>query len=94
MKSLKRDSTGISTLQVDGKEMVSAKDNANALSQQYSSVFTTEDLSQIPCLAGKPLPTIEPLVIDPEGVEKLLCDINQKKGQWPRWCSFYHFKNI
>ena len=83
VKSLKRDSTGISTLQVDGKEMVSAKDKAYALSQQYSSVFTTEDLSQIPCLVGKSLPTIEPLVIDPEGVEKLLCNINPKKANGP-----------
>ena len=68
--------------------MVSAKDKANALSQQYSSVFTTEDLSQIPCLVGKPLPTIEPLVIDPEGVEKLLCDINPKKANGPRCMVF------
>jgi hypothetical protein len=83
VKSLRRDSTGIATLQVDGKEMVSAKDKANALSQQYSSVFTTEDLSHMPCLDGKPLLTIEPLVIDQEGVEKLMRDINPKKANGP-----------
>ena len=80
IKNLKRDGTGVSTLQVNGKEMVSGKEKANALNEQYCSVFTSEDLTNIPNLDGEPLPTIGSLMIDTEGVEKLLQGIDPKKG--------------
>ena len=63
--------------------MVNATDKANALSQQYSSVFTTEDLSHVPRVAGTPVPSIEPLTINLEGVEKLLSNIDPKKASGP-----------
>ncbi|XP_072042974.1 uncharacterized protein [Amphiura filiformis] len=83
VKNLKRDGTGVATLQVDGKEMVSGKDKANALSNQYCSVFTTENLSFIPTVAADPIPTIDDLRVDTEGVVKLLHNINPKKASGP-----------
>ncbi len=56
VKNLCRNGTGIATL---GEEMVSAKVKADTLSDQYSNVFTTENLSSIPSLPGNPLPDID-----------------------------------
>ena len=56
--------------------MVSGKEKANAFNEQYCSVFTSDILTNVPHLNGGPLLTIEPLMIDTEGVEKLLQGIN------------------
>jgi hypothetical protein len=83
VKNLRRDGTGVTTLQVDGNEMVSGKEKANALNDQYCSVFTREDLTSIPHLEGTPLPNIDDLVFNIDGIEKLLREINPKKASGP-----------
>ncbi|XP_072039179.1 uncharacterized protein [Amphiura filiformis] len=69
VKSVKRDGCGVATLSVDGEEISSAKGKAKALNQQYESVFTSENLEQIPRMEGKPFPDIDPLTIDQDGVK-------------------------
>jgi hypothetical protein len=83
VKSVKRDGCGIATLCVDGVEISSDKGKAQALNDQYYSVFTTENLSNIPNMEGTPFPTIDELVIIKEGVQKLLHDINTRKASGP-----------
>ena len=63
--------------------MVSGKEKANTLNDQYCSVFTTVDLTYVLHLDGQPLSTIDALVIETDGVEKLLQGINPKKASSP-----------
>ena len=44
VKNIRRDSCGVATLNVQGKEITNSIGKAEALSYQYTSVFTTEDL--------------------------------------------------
>ena len=59
VKNIRRDSCGVATLNVGEVEISSSKEKAEALSNQYSSVFTTDDLSEIPTMEGDPFPTID-----------------------------------
>ena len=40
--------TGIPVLKVDGKEITTGREKAEALSKTYDSIFTNEDLTDIP----------------------------------------------
>ena len=82
-KSLKANNSGIGILSVNGKDYSDRKGKAEALSCQYSSVFTDEDLTSLPTMDGTPFPTIENLHIDVEGVNKLLLGINPKTASGP-----------
>ena len=48
IRSMRRDSTGIPTLFSDEKEFNTARDKASVLNNHFQSVFTSEDLSNIP----------------------------------------------
>ena len=56
VKNIRRDSCGVATLNVGEVEISSSKGKSEVLSNQYSSVFTTEDLSEIPTIEGDPFP--------------------------------------
>ncbi len=94
VKSVKRDGCGVSTLCVDGEEISSAKGKAQALNNQYYSVFTTENMADIPNMEGTPYPTIDQLMIDTEGVQKLLDDINTGKASGPDGIPSYVLKEL
>ena len=83
VKSLKTNGSGVGTLIVDGQELSKAEEKATALSNQYSSVFTNEDTSNIPNMLINKYPTISDLIIDVNGVEKLLRNIDVKKASGP-----------
>ena len=83
IKSLKTNGSGVSTLIVDGQELSKAEEKATALSNQYSCVFANEDTSNIPNMSINQYPTISDLVIDVNGVEKLLRNIDVKKASGP-----------
>ena len=87
VKNIRRDSCGVATLNVGGVEISSSKGKSEALSNQYSSVSTTEDVSEIPTIEGDPFPTIENLVIDTEGVRKLLEEVKLLKACGPEGVS-------
>ena len=94
MKTIRRDNCGIDTLKVNNVDICSSQGKAEALSQQYSNVFTTEDLANIPEIEGDPFPTIDDLKIDNEGVRKLLDDINPKKASGPDGVSSHILKEL
>ena len=50
VRTKRMDTTGIPVLNVDGKGITADREKAEALSKQYDSVFTNEDLTNIPCL--------------------------------------------
>jgi hypothetical protein len=74
---------GIDTLVVGNKEIHDAKGKAQALSNQYCSVFTDECVQNIRSMNGTSYPTISDIDINIKGVEKLLHNINVKKASGP-----------
>lgn len=83
IKSTRQEVFGISTLSSKGRVVSFAQDKAEVLNQQFSSVFTKEDLQNIPQINSNSIPDLQKLIIDQKGVEKLLTDIQPKKASGP-----------
>ena len=84
--------TGIPVLKVDGKEITTGREKAEALSEHYDSIFTNEDLTDIPCLLTPPAPRIKELALDVNGIQKLLKKLDPKKANGPDQISTYILK--
>ena len=76
VKSLRRDNTGVAPLKDQGRLYPLPRDKANILNHQYQSVFTKEDLADIPSPSGDPFPPMKPIEISEAGVHKLLHSTN------------------
>ena len=84
IKSLRKDSTGVSPLKDNGRLFNSAKDKADILNRQYQSVFTHEDPDiPVPNPDGDPYPDMEQITVTDEGVRKLLQKSNPRKASGP-----------
>ena len=85
VKSLHRDNSGISPLKQDGKLHNDSKDKAEILNNQFKSVFTVTQpsASEIPEPQGPRAPILPPLVINYNGVYKLLSKLNIHKAMGP-----------
>ena len=84
IKSQRNDNTGILSLKnSDGKLVSNSKGKAEILSEQFESVFTNENLSNIPELSNSNIPDMPSFDINVCGVEKLLKNINGKKACGP-----------
>jgi len=83
IKSLKRDSCGVSPLKDHGKLHSDPVDKANILNRQYQSVFTQEDQGDLPSPEGEPAPTMPDIIVMFEGVAKLLSKLNPNKASGP-----------
>ena len=59
------------------------KNKANILNSQFSSVFTSEDLSNMPDMGVSSTPEIPPIIIHHNGVMKLLTSLNPHKATGP-----------
>ncbi len=73
---------GIPLLRVDDQDITDRKEVAGALGNQYDSVFTDEDLANVPDLGPPQVPPIDPITVTTKGVLKLLKGLDHKK--WPR----------
>ena len=83
VKSLKNDSTGIPALKNQGVLISDNTQKAELLNEQFSSVFTNEDLSSLPQALPCMFPTIPDIVIVPDGIEKLLKNLQANKAPGP-----------
>ncbi len=83
IKGLKKDKVGISSLNFNGKQVDLPKDKAEALSEQYKSVFTDEDLTNIPDKGHSPYATMPDITVTAKGVYELLKKLNPKKAVGP-----------
>ncbi len=83
IKKIKKEDTGIADLHVNNRNIRDAKGKAEALGDQFASVFTREDKSHIPEPEGKNLPLIPRLTIYEKGVLKLIQNLNPNKAQGP-----------
>ena len=86
--------TGIPVLKVDGKEITRGREKAEALSKQYDSIFTNEDLTDIPFLLTPPAPCIKELTLDVNGVQTLLKNLYPKNANGPDKISTYILKGM
>ena len=89
VRSKRRDMSGKPVLKVDGKEITTGREKAEALSKQYDSIFTNEDLTDIPCLLTPPALRIKVLTLDVNFVQKLLKNLDPKKANGPDKISTY-----
>ena len=80
IKANKRENIGIPTLRVNDQPIINDRDKANALNNQFSSVFTQEK-HPIPQIAPSTYPNIPLLEIGIDGVIKQLENLNQNKLQ-------------
>jgi hypothetical protein len=83
IKSLRKDNTGVTPLKDNGRLFNSPTDKANILNKQYMSVFTQETSGDIPTPSGTPYPDMDNIVIQEQGIEKLLKNLNPKKATGP-----------
>ena len=83
IKSCRKDHTGIPTLSVDGNLITNDSDKANALNNQFASVFTQENISSIPTASGPTYPDMDGIEITTKGIRRLLSNLNPYKASGP-----------
>ena len=86
IKNRRRDACGIAALWNGTQLVSSAQDKAEVLSNQYKSVFTREPTlpsSNPPKVPGKELPDVPSLVINSDGVLKILMKLSPHKAPGP-----------
>ena len=71
------------SLNVNGKHVYNAKDKAEALNNQFKSVFCSENLTDMPDCSSHPYPCIPDISFSLDGVETLLESIDVKKATSP-----------
>ena len=85
IRSKKKDNTGVTVLKVNDETLTSDSDKATALSNQFQSVFTRENLdnSSMPQMSHPPYSDMPEINVSTEGVEKLLHNIDPSKATGP-----------
>lgn len=83
IKCQKMDAGGVAPLKKDGKLYSSSTDKAEILSEQFSSVFTRDQMDAIAHLPGHDYPSIDKLTVTEEGVAKLLSKLSPFKASGP-----------
>ena len=83
INSKRCDSSGVSPLKKDGIAYSDPPTKATILNEQFSSIFTREDLSSMPSMSGNPSPQMNSFTINCNGVLKLLLNLNPHKAQGP-----------
>jgi hypothetical protein len=83
VKSKKQDNTGISPLKRDGQLVSDSLEQAEIINTQFQSVFTDEDVHNIPPMTGTRHNQIDDIDIQTPGVEKLLLSLNPGKASGP-----------
>ena len=83
IKSLRQNSVGVSALNTTKDIATSALEKANALNQQFQSVFTKEDCNSLPKTGQKFTTSMPPIIIRTEGIEKLLRELKPQKAPGP-----------
>jgi len=83
VKSLRRDPSGIPTLEKDGITYATNLSEANVLNDHFYSVFSKDDNDTLPEMADTPYPTMSNVVIHTTGIIQLLNGINPFKVMGP-----------
>ena len=83
IKSRKKDSTGVAPLKKEGLTFSDSLNKTNIMGEQFSSVFTQEDMSELPDLGPSTTPSVSPIKVNIQGIQKLLKDIKPHKATGP-----------
>ena len=83
IKRMKKDSLGIEALNHNNKLITNASDKAEALSEQYKSVFAEENKEDLPHILPSPYPDMKNIEITEKGVLKRLEDLDVNKSTGP-----------
>ena len=84
VRSRRKDDTGVQPLKVNNQLLTDDQDKAQALSNQFESVFTRENKDvPNPSMTGNPFPEMPPIIVDIGGVRKLLANIDTSKAIGP-----------
>ncbi len=84
IKHQKQDSNGIAPLKgSDGLLHSDVPSKAEILNRQFHSVYTKEDMSNMPSKGPSPHPTMNTIIVGVNGVEKLLKGLNIHKAAGP-----------
>ena len=89
-----KEPSGISTLLIDNQFVSDPKGKAIALSNQFQSVFTREDLSNVPTLEANTSTQAMPSIsFNVSGIENLLSNLDPNKAHGPDGISPYILKS-
>ena len=83
IKSRKQDTMGIGTLKNNGVLAETAEQKAEMLNSQFTSVFTTENTTNMPSKGNSPVKPMKDIKISEKGVEKELNRLNPCKATGP-----------
>ena len=98
IRAKRKDYHNISTLIVDGESISDTKSKANALNNYFESVFTKENLSNIPSMNGcnnpvNALPTMPSITFSVAGIQHQLSLLDTNKASGPDNIHPYILKN-
>ena len=80
---MRKEQTSITILHYNGETYTDSQHKADALNNQFVSVFTNEDQSPLPRITNKSIPDISQLSINVNGVFDLLTKIDPHKATGP-----------
>ena len=83
IKKLHKDRVGVSPLSTNNTTLQNPKEKAEDLKNKFHSVFTKENLSNIPECVGHAYPTMTPILISIAGIKELLIQLDTKKSCGP-----------
>ena len=83
VKRIKRDSSGVGPLKIDGKLVSDSKEKANALNHQFQSVFNAKTQTEISDMGPSPFDPMQDYHISAPGVTKLLTNLKIYKAPGP-----------
>ena len=83
VKSRKRDTMGVVPLNKDNSTYTTSIDKANILNDQFCSVFTQEDTSNLPPIDTNQIPPMPNITVTVPGVQKLLEELQPRKAAGP-----------
>ena len=83
IKSRRCDPTGVAPLKSNGIIYNDSRKKADLLNEQFSSVFTEEDIGNMPRLGTSPFPALDDIRVSCDGVYKLLRSLNPGKAAGP-----------
>ena len=79
---MKKSTSSIPSLTVNGRTVTKAKDRTTALNDQFQSVFTVEDLSNVPEI-GTGNYIMQPIQFSEAGIQALLQNLDTNKSPDP-----------
>ena len=83
IRSKRQDNVGVAPLEINDDAVSDSREKANLLSNYFKSVFTKEDLQNMPPEATSPYADIPPIHFSAAGITKLLQKVDCKKANGP-----------